>query len=72
MFKKEVIDMENTCCLDCKDRHRNCHSNCEEYKEFKKKLEEVKQKRLKVLQSEAKTCTKKRNELLMLKYRKGK
>lgn len=26
-------------CKDCSDRHPNCHSKCEKYKEFRRELE---------------------------------
>lgn len=33
--------MSNNTCLNCKDRHENCHSTCEKYLKFKKELEEI-------------------------------
>ena len=36
--------MNNTCCLDCKERHAHCHSECEKYKKFKQELEILNEK----------------------------
>ena len=33
------------CCKGCKDRHVMCHSDCEIYKNFRLKLEEINKKR---------------------------
>lgn len=32
--------MDNKC-YGCKDRHYNCHSECEDYKAFRVKLDEI-------------------------------
>lgn len=34
-------------CLNCTDRHFNCHTNCEKYKAYKERLEIIRQNRLK-------------------------
>ena len=39
--------MKNTYCLNCEQRHVGCHSNCEKYKEFRKKLDDINANRLK-------------------------
>jgi hypothetical protein len=31
-----------TCCKDCEDRHKNCHSHCERYKAERAKLDQKK------------------------------
>lgn len=31
-------------CLNCDDRHLNCHSQCEHYKNFKQRIEDKKTK----------------------------
>lgn len=36
--------MSQTCCKDCKKRYQGCHDSCEEYKQFKKKCEEMNKK----------------------------
>ena len=28
--------MEQTCCLDCTERHKHCHSECSKYIEWKR------------------------------------
>lgn len=30
-------------CLECKKRHAHCHSECEDYKTFRSKLEELRE-----------------------------
>ena len=30
-------------CLDCKNRYPGCHSTCENYKNYKEKLEKIKE-----------------------------
>ena len=45
MVIKFMIYGISGCCKDCKNRHPLCHSKCEEYKEFKLKIEEVKKKK---------------------------
>lgn len=32
-------------CKDCPDRHVGCHSDCERYLEFRKKLDELREKK---------------------------
>jgi len=32
-------------CYQCKDRHIGCHSNCERYREYRRKWDEAKAKR---------------------------
>ena len=32
-------------CLDCKDRYNNCHSRCRKYKQYRKKLDNINEKR---------------------------
>ena len=34
-------------CKDCKDRKLGCHSKCDKYSEFKNKIEEIKEERIK-------------------------
>ena len=34
--------METTPCKNCKDRHQNCHAECDRYIDWKKKLAELK------------------------------
>lgn len=38
---------KNKGCLDCKIRHINCHDDCERYKNFKKELKTIKDKKKK-------------------------
>lgn len=35
----------NKCCLGCKIRHLNCHSDCKEYQEFLAENERIKERR---------------------------
>ena len=30
-----------TCCYHCKDRHQGCHSECETYAEYRRKVEQM-------------------------------
>lgn len=34
-------------CKDCEDRELGCHSQCDKYSEFKSKIEEIKEERIK-------------------------
>jgi hypothetical protein len=33
-------------CKDCPDRHELCHAHCEKYIEYRKQLDEVREKRM--------------------------
>ena len=37
----------NAPCMNCKNKYIGCHSNCEDYAEFKDNVEELKAKRRK-------------------------
>lgn len=38
-------------CKECPDRHEACHDTCERFREFRRKLEEAKEKRLEMLRT---------------------
>lgn len=38
-MERLVYPPANAPCLDCKDRFIGCHSKCEKYKQFKRKME---------------------------------
>lgn len=35
-------------CLDCPDRHPNCHAECGKYEEYRNTLEEIKAKQIEI------------------------
>lgn len=37
--------MKDSCCLDCKDRKPLCHSTCEKYLNFRKKIDYIKERK---------------------------
>lgn len=50
-------------CRDCTDRHMNCHSECNKYKEWKQELDVVKEQVLVKRIAEAEAA-KRRNEAI--------
>ena len=44
-MKLRVKTMNESSCVDCKDRKVGCHSNCEKYQEWKRSVEEQNQQR---------------------------
>lgn len=59
--------MEITCCKGCTDRHLGCHSKCNEYKEQKVKNDEINNKRLEYIRSNAWTYNHRQAKMNALK-----
>ena len=41
------FNFNKNCCYKCEEREPNCHSVCEKYAEYQKKLEKIKKKKMK-------------------------
>lgn len=44
MFRYRTLPNESAPCYQCSDRHLGCHTTCEQYKEYNKKLLQKKSK----------------------------
>lgn len=40
-------NFSKNCCYQCEDREPNCHSSCDRYAEYLKKIEKIKKKKQK-------------------------
>ena len=61
--------MEITCCKGCTDRYIGCHGKCDIYREQKVKINELNNKRLEYIRSNAWTEHHRQAKMNALKYK---